>query len=120
MTIREKFMKEFDLFSIEELRKEFKCREGLLIDYDYATVVAELVEASKETTVMEGESEDLGKDTQSQENNLNFGQKPSGDRTVSFFFNTCFYLLRCLAGYFSFHCNGVTEIRNPPWRCTRP
>ena len=109
MTVREKFIKDFDLSSIEDLRKEIKCREGLLIDYDYASVVADSEGASKETTVVEGESEDLGKedlgrDTQRRVNVL----KLSGGRTVSLFFDICPYLLRCLAGYSSFHCNGVT------------
>jgi hypothetical protein len=115
--IRQKFIKEFGLSEIEELRRLTRCREGLLIDYDYATFLADVGSANEETTV-EGESEDLGKDKPSQGNNLDPRQNPSGGRTVSLFFDTYLYLLRCLAGYSSFHCDGVTSIQHPSSRCT--
>ena len=109
MAVREKFLRDFDLSDIEDLRKEMKCREGLLIDYDYATDLADSEVFGKEATDVEGDSEHLGKDTQKQVNNQDPEQKAaSGGRTVSFFYDTCLYLLRCLAGYSSFHCNGVT------------
>ena len=82
-------MKDFGLSDIEVLRKEIKSREGLLIDYDYATVLADMEAAM---------------DTQ---------KNPSGGRTVSFFFDTCLHLLRYFAGYSSFHCNGVTGAWHP-------
>ena len=36
-SIKDEFKDEFDLVEIESLRKSLKCREGLLIDYDYAS-----------------------------------------------------------------------------------
>ena len=65
MSVREEFVKEHHLSKIEDLRKQIGSREGLLIDYDYATVLADT----------EGV-------TQNQEKN------PSGGRTVSLFFDT--------------------------------
>jgi serine/threonine protein kinase len=109
MAVREKFLKDFDLSDIEDLRKEMKCREGLLIDYDYAIDLADSEVLGKEATDVEGDSEHLEKDTQNQVNNQDPEQRAaSGGRTVSFFFDICLYLLRCLAGYSSFHCNRVT------------
>jgi len=87
-------MKDFDLSSIEDLRKQMKCREGLLIDYDYANDLADLEGASKEETVVEGEYEDQGKDAQSEKSNLDPEQKPSGGRTVSLFFDSLYLLAK--------------------------
>jgi hypothetical protein len=109
MDVRAGLVKQFDLFNIEDLRKQIRCREGLLIDYDYATNLINSEEASKETTVEEGESE--GSEVKEG------SQNPSDDRTVGFLFDTCPYLLRHFAGYSSFHCNGITYLWHPSLCC---
>ena len=48
-------MKQLGLSKIEVLRKQLKCREGLLIDFDYA---AELVRLQEEMTLGDQEQED--------------------------------------------------------------
>ena len=124
--VREMFTKAFDLSNIENLRKQINCWEGLLIDYDYATVIAKLAMegASKETIVVEEESGDReviegsrdeeddeeGEDSQNKLNVLDHDQKPSGGQTVSLFFDTCLYLLRHFAGYPSIHRYRVTSL----------
>jgi len=73
---RKKFMDELELTEflseIEKLRKECLCREGLLIDYDYASHLAD-VEPSV-PSVMEVDEESQG-------SNPGSGQNHSGDRT---------------------------------------
>ena len=64
----------FRLSEIEELWKRLKCREGLLIDFDYGAALAREKTASNEE---ETRNEEEG----SQASDSNFF-KPSGTRTV--------------------------------------
>ena len=69
-----KVMQQFGLSEIEELRKRLKCREGLLIDFDYGAVLAREQTASNEE---ETRNEEEG--SQASDSNT---FKPSGTRTV--------------------------------------
>ena len=69
-----KVMQQFRLSEIEELRKRLKCREGLLIDFDYGAALAREQTASNEE---ETRNEEEG----SQASDSKFF-KPSGTRTV--------------------------------------
>ena len=73
---REKVMQELGLSEIEELRKRLNCREGLLIDFDYAAALAGEKIASDEET---NSGENQGEGQTSHSGNL----KPSCARTVS-------------------------------------
>jgi len=67
---RKKVMTLLGLQDVDQLRQELKCREGLLIDFDYATVLAdleaqidearnvELRSVNEEEEVEEGDDED--------------------------------------------------------------
>lgn len=72
------------LSDIEKLRKRLNCREGLLIDFDYAASLAEEKSASNER---ENETDSASAENQGDSAALqpshagNF--KPSGARTVS-------------------------------------
>jgi len=71
-------MKDFGLADIEGLRKQMTCREGLLIDYDYAAVLADSEGES------EGEEdEELGEESKA----FDPHHKLSGGRTVSLYFD---------------------------------
>ena len=105
-------MKDFDLSGIEDLRKQFKCREGLLIDYDYATDLGEGESGDIEGL---GDIEGSQDDKQGEDSLLN--QNPSGGRTVGVFLDIYLYLLKCFAGYSSFYRNGVTYLRHPSSCC---
>ncbi len=70
--IKDEFRDQLGLSQIESLRKSLKCREGLLIDYDYA---AELVPSQKSP----GEDGGMTTDDPSATANV------SGVRTVSLF-----------------------------------
>ena len=92
-------MKDFGLDNIESLRKQIKCREGLLIDYDYASVLAHSEGVNMETTMAEGESggRDSGLIERSQDEEggelgekskaFNPPHKLSGGQTVSLYFD---------------------------------
>lgn len=106
---REKVMQELGLSEIEELRMQLKCREGLLIDFDYGAVLAGLAAGEKTN------SDEREKETDSGERQGEVLQTShSGARTVS---NSnsmpILHLLRHLAGYSSFHRTGVASLRSP-------
>lgn len=56
-------MAKFELSRVEDLRKEYKCREGLLIDYDYGVDLGS--EDDEEDVIAQGEDvgeEDVGEE----------------------------------------------------------
>lgn len=67
--IKDEFKDELGLLEIESLRKSLKCREGLLIDYDYACEL----------------SSEKGKDRQEEGDGNKTAENVSGVRTVSLF-----------------------------------
>jgi hypothetical protein len=79
-------MEALDLSEIEKLRNELKCREGLLIDFDYADFLVEpdTGESSEEELdyVSNYESDDYEVVAENNSDPL-----PFGARTVCFFFN---------------------------------
>jgi hypothetical protein len=106
---RKDFIQTFGLSEIEDLRTKMTGREGLLIDYDYATILA-LEEES------EGKEDIEGSQDEKTEEQAHPAQ-PSGGRTVRFFFDVCLYMLRHPTGYSPFYCNGVTSLWDPPSCC---
>jgi serine/threonine protein kinase len=75
---REKVMEQLGLSEIEEIRKRLNCREGLLIDFDYASALAGEQTFLDEEETNSGETQREG--SQSSDSS-HF--KPSGARTVS-------------------------------------
>jgi serine/threonine protein kinase len=126
--VREHFMEQLGLSEIEKLRKDLKCREGLLIDFDYGAVLAELenemakladgdMAPADQASENGKEDEENGEDEEDYETIEEEAQdprivlapatkapKPSGLRTVSFPpLNYFLYMLRIYAGDCSFH-----------------
>ena len=94
--IREEFRDQLGLSQIESMRKTFKCREGLLIDYGHA---AELL-SSQEGPGREG------------------NEDASEVRAVSLLDPMCdCHLLGNIAGYASFHRGGVAPVWCPSPCC---
>jgi serine/threonine protein kinase len=115
---RERLMQKLGLPEIEILREKLKCREGLLIDFDYATNLEETAHGSVTTTVEEPDgNEDTGNEEESRTTTVGEsvdvdpspGPKNSGAQTVSSHqFDALLHLLRQFAGNSSLHCNRVT------------
>jgi hypothetical protein len=84
-----KIIESFGLYEIENLRKQYSSREGLLIDFDYVSDLAQSAnkEESENTTSVDnhpGDEED-GPSVQSSGPNEDDCQKVSGIRTVRLF-----------------------------------
>ena len=85
---REKVIEQFDLTRIEKLRKQYKCREGLLVDFDYAARLVQLEDGHSENTASvknhsgnkgdKDPSASVGRGDAKEEN----GHKATGLRTV--------------------------------------
>jgi serine/threonine protein kinase len=102
--IRKKFIEALELSDIEELRKEMNCREGLLIDFDYAASMPEETSPEEggagDEVVLEG-----GDAVPTSTPNGCCPPNPSGARTVCFSNSkTNPQMLIKFAGDCSFHC----------------
>ena len=89
--VRKQFIEDLGLSEIEKLREELNCREGLLIDFDYATTTPDATnQVERDSEDCEGGSGERvvleGADAAStSSSNSCHAPEPSGVRTVWFF-----------------------------------
>jgi serine/threonine protein kinase len=90
---RDMIIAKLGLSEIDELRKELGCREGLLIDFDYASTLVELIMQLKSETSQEGSRAGPAQDVKEDEGNKVHPNEPqlkvSGARTVSTKLHVC-------------------------------